>query len=101
LSEPADPITNLPGPLGDFDIEATNYLLNEGYVARMKGLLPKPKKQRHHQYKVNDFVDTTKAVEGSSASDDEELWKKARSKAAREELASEVPQCEKKSIKSS
>jgi hypothetical protein len=48
LSQPADPIQNLPGPLGDFDIEATNYLLNEGYVARMKGLLPKPKKQRHH-----------------------------------------------------
>lgn len=48
LSEPADAIQNMPGPLGDFDIEATNYLLNEGYVARMKGLLPKPKKQRHH-----------------------------------------------------
>lgn len=69
------------------DIEATNYLLNEGYKSRAFNLLPKPKKKRREEFKVNDFVDSRKAIEGSS-SDEEDLYKKARSKAAREELES-------------
>ncbi len=38
-----------------------------------------------------DFVDTTKAVYGTSGSEEEDFFKKARSKAAREELESEDP----------
>ena len=72
----------------EMDIEATNYLLNEGYKSRSN--IIKPKKKRREEFKVNDFVDTIKAVAASS-SDEEDPYKKARSKAAREELESEVP----------
>ena len=38
-----------------------------------------------------DFVDTTKAICGSSGSEEEDFFKNARSKAAREDLESENP----------
>ena len=72
----------------DVDIEATNYLMNEGYKSRV--LIKKPKKKRKEEFKVNDFVDSRKAIDGSSSESQDELMK-ARSKAAREDLESEVP----------
>jgi hypothetical protein len=64
--------------------------MNEGYKSRAFNLAPKPKKKRKEEYKVNDFVDSMKFIEASS-SDDEDIYKKAKSKAAREELESENP----------
>lgn len=71
------------------DIEATNWLMNEGYKSRAFNLHPKPKKKRREEFKVCDFVDTRKVIDGSSS--EEDPMKKARSKAAREELESEDP----------
>ena len=70
----------------DFDIETTNYLMNEGYKSRAFSLLPKKKKKRKEEYKVNDFVDSMKFIDASS-SDEEDPYKKA----AREELESDNP----------
>ena len=70
----------------DMDIEATNYLLNEGYRSRAFNLAPKPKKKRKEEYKVCDFVDALKAIEGSST-EEEDVFKKA----ARDELDSIDP----------
>ena len=63
--------------------------MNEGYRSRAFNLTPKPKKKKKEEYKVCDFVDTMKEVEGSS--EEEDLAKKAKSKAAREELVSIDP----------
>lgn len=75
----------------DTDIEATNWLLNEGYKSRAAALMPKKAKKKHPAYTVKDFVDTCKAVEGTSGSEEEDFMAKAKSKAAKEELMSEVP----------
>jgi len=64
--------------------------MNEGYKSRAFNLMPKKKKKRKEEYKVNDFVDSMKFIDASS-SDEEDPYKKARSKAAREELESENP----------
>jgi hypothetical protein len=53
-------------------------------------LAPKPKKKKKEEYKVCDFVDALKAIEGSST-EEEDMYKKARSKAARDELDSIDP----------
>lgn len=64
--------------------------MNEGYKSRAFALNPKPKKKKREEFKVNDFVSSVKFIEASS-SDEEDPWKKARSKAARELLESENP----------
>lgn len=64
--------------------------MNEGYKSRAFNLNAKPKKKRKEEFKVCDFVDSRKAIEGSS-SDEEETEKIPRSKAARAELESEIP----------
>ena len=87
IPEPADPVV-LVNRQEDFDIEATNWLLNEGYKSRAAGMLPKPKKKKHEVHTCNDFVDTTKAIDGTSGSEEEDFMKKARSKADRDLLAS-------------
>ena len=80
----------MPAP-PSLDIEATNWLLNEGYKSRALSLFPKPKKKKKEEYKICDFVDTTKAVDGTSGSEEEDFFSKAKSKAARDELESEIP----------
>lgn len=52
--------------------------------------MPKPKKKKREEYKVCDFVDTLKMVEGDTSTE-EETFKVPKSKAAREELDSVVP----------
>lgn len=63
--------------------------MNEGYKSR--NILPKPKKKRKSEYKVCDFVDTMKMVEGGTSSEEDAPVKVPRSKAAREELDSVIP----------
>ena len=46
LPEPADPMT-MQARQSDYDIEATNWLLNEGYKSRAAGMLPKKQKKKH------------------------------------------------------
>lgn len=78
----------MPTTVNELDIEATNYLMNEGY--RSRTYIQKPKKKRKEEYKVCDFVDTMKMVQGSS--DEEDYQEKVpRSKAAREEMDSAIP----------
>lgn len=87
LSQPAEDIRLVED---DVDIEATNYLLNQGYKSR-NGVIKKKPKKRKDDYKVCDFVDTTKAVEGSSTEDEVDEMLKAKSKRAKEDLESEIP----------
>jgi len=70
------------------DIEATNYLMNEGYRSRNFNLTKKPKKKKKEEYKVCDFVDALKAIEGSTSEEEEKV---PRSKAARDEMESINP----------
>ena len=63
--------------------------MNEGYKSRAFNLAPKKPKQKHVSYTCKDFVDPMKEIEGSS--DEEDLVKKAKSKAAREQLVSVDP----------
>lgn len=63
--------------------------MNEGYKSR--NILPKPKKKRKDDYKVCDFADTMKVVEGGTSSEEDAPEKVPRSKAAREELDSVIP----------
>lgn len=89
IPEPADAIELNNQNDGLDDTEVANWLLNEWN--RSKSNSKKPRK-RQEQYKVCDFVDTTKAVEGSESSEaEEDIFKKAKSKAARAELESAEP----------
>ena len=78
----------MPAAVSELNIEATNYLMNEGYKSRT--YIQKPKKKRKEEYKVCDFVDTMKMVQGSS--DEEDYVEKVpRSKADRDLMDSAIP----------
>ena len=86
LSQPADALQDMQG-YDEMDIEATNWLMNEGYKSRAFNLLPKVKKIRKKEIGVCEFADTMKMVDGSSS--EEDLYTKKRMAAAdREELES-------------
>lgn len=88
LDEPADPMPPLRHQEEDdlYDIETTNYLLNEGYQKSSRFGIKK-NKERHRVYNCNDQVNTLKAVDAESSEDsiDDNY---AKSKAAREQLES-------------